>query len=147
MTNMNVTLKRIDQSFHFEGFGESNIAINIDGSKKIGGNDLGARPMELVLMALGSCASMDLISILKKQRQELKNLQIKIKGERDYSVTPAVFKKIDIHFILSGNLINGKVEKAIRLSMEKYCSVSEMLKSSVDIIYSFQIKGEKNGNF
>lgn len=136
---MKITLKRLDNAFHFEGVGESNIAVSIDGSKKIGGNDLGARPMELVLMALGSCASMDLISIIKKQRQELANIEIEINGERDYQKTPAVFKKINVHFVLSGKLQNDKIEKAVQLSMEKYCSVSAMLEKTAKINYSFKI--------
>lgn len=136
---MKVTLKRIDNAFHFEGKGISNVSVPIDGSTEIGGRNMGARPMELVLMGLGSCGAMDIISILKKQRQDLKDLKINIDAERDYDQTPAVFNEIKIEFIFFGSLEESKVEKAVALSMEKYCSVSAMLEKTAKITYSFQI--------
>jgi putative redox protein len=136
---MKVTLNRIDDAFHFEGKGISDVGIPIDGSTEIGGRNAGARPMELVLMGLGSCGAMDIISILKKQRQDLKDLKINIDSERDYDQTPAVFKEIKVEFIFYGKLEENKVEKAVTLSMEKYCSVSAMLEKTAKITYSFQI--------
>lgn len=136
---MNVELNRIDKNYHFEGTGISNISIKIDGSEEIGGSNAGARPMELVLMALGSCGAMDIINILKKQRQEPDEFKIEINGNRDFGITPAVFTDIHVTFILSGDLIKSKVEKAVNLSMEKYCSVLAMLQNKVKISYSFKI--------
>ena len=95
--------------------------------------------MELILMGLGSCGAMDIISILKKQRQDLKDLKIEIDGNRVYNQTPAVFTDIKIKFTFYGNLSNEKVEKAVSLSMNKYCSVSAMLEKTVNISYSFEI--------
>jgi len=137
---MKVTLNRIDQGFHFEGIGSSANHVHIDGSEEIGGSNSGVRPMELVLMGLGSCGAMDIISILKKQRQDLQDLKIYIDGKRDYKQTPAVFTEINIEFIFFGDLDKTKVEKAVSLSMEKYCSVSAMLEKTVKISYSFDIK-------
>ena len=137
---MKVTLNRVDQAFHFEGKGASDIAVNIDGSKEIGGNNLGARPMELILMGLGSCGAMDIVSILKKQKQEIIDLKIHIDGKRNYDITPAIFEEIKIEFVFIGNLNEDKVRKALTLSMEKYCSVSAMLSKTTVIKYSFQIK-------
>lgn len=136
---MKVTINRVNNDVHFEGTGISNVPISIDGADKVGGIDAGARPMELVLMAVGSCASMDIVSILKKQKQELKDIKINVEGERDYDQTPAIFTEIDVTFILFGNLDRNKVEKAVTLSMEKYCSVSAMLEKTVRINYSFEI--------
>jgi putative redox protein len=136
---MKVTLNRVDQNFHFEGIGTSEVPVNIDGSEDIGGSNSGARPMELILMGLGSCGAMDIISILKKQKQELKDLKISIDGERDYEQTPAIFTDINIEFQFYGDLDSAKVEKAVNLSMEKYCSVSAMLQKTVNITHSFII--------
>lgn len=136
---MKVTLNRVNDDVHFEGIGTSNVAVNIDGAEKIGGTDSGARPMELILMAVGSCASMDIVSILKKQKQDLKDLKINVEGERDFDKTPAVFTEINVDFIFYGHLDEKKVERAVSLSMEKYCSVSAMLEQTVRINYSFEI--------
>lgn len=136
---MKVTLNRVDQNFHFEGTGTSEIPVHIDGSPEIGGSNAGARPMELILMGLGSCGAMDIISILKKQRQDLQDLKILIDADRDNENTPSVFTKINIEFQFFGNLDSDKVEKAVNLSMEKYCSVSAMLEKTVSINYSFKI--------
>ena len=136
---MKITLNRVDQAFHFEGKGASDIAIHIDGSEDIGGSNLGARPMELILMGLGSCGAMDVVSILKKQKQEILDLKIHIEGKRNYDITPAVFEEINVEFLFYGNLKEEKVEKALKLSMEKYCSVSAMLSKTALIKYSYEI--------
>jgi putative redox protein len=135
---MRVELNRINKNYHFKGEGVSSIAINIDGSPDIGGENAGARPMELILMGLGSCSAIDIVRILKKQKQLLKEFNIHIDAERENQI-PAVFKTIDIHFILKGELEEKKVEKAIELSMTKYCSVTAMLEKTVKINYSFSI--------
>ncbi len=136
---MKVTLKRVDQGFHFEGVGTSKVPLHIDGSKEIGRNNSGARPMELILMGLGSCGAMDIVSILKKQKQDLRDILIKIEAKRDFDKTPAVFTEINLEFQFFGKLDYSKVEKAVNLSMEKYCSVSAMLEKTVNISYSFNI--------
>jgi putative redox protein len=136
---MKVVLSRVDEGFHFEGKGASDVKVHIDGSAEIGGQNAGARPMELVLMGLGSCGAMDIISILKKQKQNLIDLKISIDAERDKNNTPAVFTEINIEFLLFGNLDEDKVSKAVNLSMQKYCSVSAMLGKTALISYSYQI--------
>jgi putative redox protein len=136
---MRVELKRVDENYHFEGIGNSDVPIYIDGSREIGGNNSGARPMELILMGLATCGAMDIISILKKQKEVIKDLKIVVEGLRDYDQTPAVFTNIDIAFHFIGNLNDKKVRKALNLSMEKYCSVSAMLEGKVKINYSYKI--------
>ena len=136
---MKVALNRVDDGFHFEGEGSSSVKVHIDGSPDIGGKNAGARPMELVLMGLGSCGAMDIISILKKQKEELNDIKIIINAERDNNNTPAVFTEINIEFLFYGNLNETKVERAVNLSMQKYCSVSAMLEKTALISYSYQI--------
>jgi len=137
---MKVELKRLNDAVHFEGSGSGNVKVHIDGSEAIGGQGLGVRPMELVLMALGSCSSLDLISILKKQRQEITDVSITVEGERKDTV-PAVFTKIHLSIIITGIVDAAKAEKAAELAVKKYCSVHDMLAAGgVEISYSLVLK-------
>ena len=103
-------------------------------------------PMEMVLMAAGSCSSIDIVMILKKSRQDITDVEVKLEGERVDAV-PAVFSKINLHFIVSGNNLSEKhVARAVNLSMEKYCSVSIMLGKAMDITHSFEIVSTDTAN-
>jgi putative redox protein len=136
---MKVELKRVNDAVHFEASGSGDVKVHIDGSEAIGGQGLGVRPMELVLIALGSCSSFDLISILKKQRQEFKDVSITVEGERKDGV-PAVFTKIHMTINISGNIDLEKAKKASELAIKKYCSVHDMLSAGgVEITYSLNI--------
>jgi putative redox protein len=136
---MKVELNRVNDAVHFEANGSGSVKVHIDGSPEIGGQGLGVRPMELVLMALGSCGSLDFISILKKQRQEIKDFSVSIEGERKDAI-PAVFTKIHMTFHLTGNIDQTKAEKAAELAVKKYCSVHDMLAAAgVEITYSLDI--------
>ena len=105
-------------------------AVVVDGAPEHGGRNIGPRPMELILMGLGSCASFDVIAILEKQRQEVASCECILEAERADAV-PSVFTKITINFQISGNnLDESKVERAVALSAEKYCSVSKMLEEA-----------------
>lgn len=139
---MKVELKRVNDAVHFEATGSENVIVHVDGSEAIGGQGLGVRPMELVLMALGSCSSFDLISILKKQRQDIKDVSVIVKGERK-DATPSVFTKIHMTVNLIGNVDTAKAEKAAELAIKKYCSVHDMLAAGgVEITYSLKITTE-----
>lgn len=137
--SMQVQLNRVNDAFHFQAFGSESIAVNIDGSPDIGGVHAGARPMELLLMGLGGCTAIDVILILKKARQVIEDLKIEINGERDAEAHPAPFEKIHILFKFKGNLKPEKVENAIKLSMEKYCSATAMLEKTAEITWSYEI--------
>ncbi len=118
---------------------DSGHALVVDGSPGIGGRNLGFRPMELVLVGLGSCSAMDVLSILRKQRQQVSDVRVELSGERADAV-PAVFTAINVHYEVEGSDLNEKaVQRAVDLSMEKYCSVSHMLRATVRITHSFQI--------
>ncbi len=116
----------------FEATNGAGAKILIDGPADMGGENAGLRPMETLLSALAGCSAMDVIHILKKQRQELERLEIEVEGERADAV-PAVFTKIHLRFRAFGPLDLSKVQKAVELSMEKYCSVSKMLQPTVEI--------------
>ncbi|MCC9166842.1 OsmC family protein [Pontibacter harenae] len=136
---MQVNLTRVDQDFHFQATGASGVAINIDGSPEIGGHNAGARPMELLLMGLGGCSAIDVIQILKKQRQQIDSFDIQVTAERTPGEVPSLFKSINIHFILGGPLDKEKVKKAIDLSLDKYCSVAAILYKTATITHSFEV--------
>lgn len=136
---MEINLTRVDQDYHFEARGAANVAINIDANPEIGGHNAGARPMELLVMGLGGCSAIDIISILKKQRQQIASFDINIKAERQKVEEFNLFSNIHIHFILGGELDEEKVRKAILLSLEKYCSVAAILYKTATITHSFEI--------
>lgn len=139
---MNVKLKRIDDAFNFEAEGSSPVKVKIDAAEKIGGMNNGARPMELILMGLGGCSAIDIILILKKQKQVIKSYDIEISAERYEDRTPAIFKEIKVEYHFSGQIETKKLERAILLSATKYCSVSEILKPTAKIEYYYSLNGE-----
>ncbi|MBS3797311.1 MULTISPECIES: OsmC family protein [unclassified Pseudoalteromonas] len=97
-------------------------------------------PMEMVLMSAGACSSVDVVSILKKARQQVTGVQVQLSGERA-ETTPRVFTKINLHFIVTGTEVSEKhVERAVSLSADKYCSVAIMLEKSVQITHSFEVQ-------
>lgn len=124
---MKVELKRVNQASHYHATAPSSaVKVNIDGSPAIGGQEQGVRPMELVLMALGSCSVFDLVSILEKQRQQVENVDVEVTGNRRETI-PNIFTDIHLKFLLSGTIQLEKAEKAAELAVKKYCSVHDML--------------------
>jgi putative redox protein len=124
----------------FEAKSASGHSIIMDGSPEYGGENRGARPMELILMGLGGCASFDIVTILKKARQDITDVRCELQAERADSI-PAVFTKIHLHFVVSGRKVKpNQVEKAVHLSAEKYCSASKMLMDGgVEISHDFEV--------
>ncbi len=135
---MKIEIERVNEHVHLQAKNEQGITVDMDGSPEIGGENLGARPMQMILMALGGCTSMDMLSILKKMREDVKGYKVNVEAERA-TEHPMVFTKIHIHYILEGNLKKENVEKAISLSMYKYCSVTHMLNKTADITHSYEI--------
>ena len=124
----------------FIGKTASGHKVVIDGPPEGGGRDLGPRPMEMLLLGLGSCSSYDIVSILKKARQDIRDCKVHLDGKRAESI-PSVFTDIHIHYHISGKGISeAQVEKAIKLSSEKYCSASIMLGKTARITHSFEIE-------
>ncbi len=124
----------------FVGESETGHAVVLDGAPENGGRNIGMRPMEMLLIGMGACTSFDVVTILKKARQPIVDCVAEIQAERANEI-PKVFTKIHVHFVVTGDGLNeAQVERAVKLSAEKYCSASIMLSKSVDITHGFEIK-------
>lgn len=123
----------------FMGESETGHAVVLDGAPEAGGRNLGMRPMEMLLIGMGACTSFDVVTILKKARQPIVDCVAEIQAERAEEI-PKVFTTIHVHFIVTGKGLNiGQVERAVKLSAEKYCSASIMLGKSVQITHDFEV--------
>ena len=115
-------------------------AMVMDASPDVGGRDLGARPMEVVLMGAGGCSAIDVVHILRKARQDLVDCVVEVEGERA-AEDPKVFTRIHMHYVVTGRGLNpAQVERAIRLSKEKYCSATIMLAKTAEVTADFEIR-------
>ena len=124
----------------FVGESGSGHSVVMDGAPEAGGRNLGVRPMEMLLLGLGGCTAFDVVSILHKSRQAISDCEVEIEAERAEDI-PKVFTRIHVHFIVSGrDLDPNKVEKAVALSADKYCSASRMLEKAADITHDFEIR-------
>ena len=136
-----VELKRANEFSAFDAVDANGHTVKIDTSPETGGKNYGVRPMQLLLMGLGGCSGIDILSILKKQRQEVTDFRMSIEGDREQDVEPSLWQNITIVFEIEGNVDQDKAEKAVALSMEKYCSVAATLrKSGSDIKWKVVIK-------
>lgn len=135
---MKCRIKWLDH-MSFVGESGSGHSVVMDGAPEAGGRNLGVRPMEMLLLGLGGCASFDVVSILHKTRQKIDDCEVEIEAERAAEI-PKVFTRIHLHFIVSGrDLEESKVARAIELSAEKYCSASRMLGKAAVITHDFEI--------
>jgi len=135
---MKARVKWVEQ-VSFLGETESSHAVLMDGSPAAGGRNLGPRPMEMLLLGAGGCTSFDVMSILKKSRQAVSGCYVELDAERA-ETDPKVFTKIHMHFVVTGKGIKPEaVEKAIKLSAEKYCSASIMLGATAAITHNFEV--------
>lgn len=123
----------------FEATSSTGHKVLMDASAAVGGEDRGPRPMEMLLMGLGGCSGIDVIMMLEKGQQDVKDCQIEITSERAEGV-PAVYTKIHLHFKVFGKDLNEKrVSRAVGLSAEKYCSVSKMLEKTAEMSHDYEI--------
>ena len=138
---MKARIKWVEQ-VSFLGETESGHAVLMDGAAAAGGRNLGPRPMEMLLLGAGGCTSFDVITILKKSRQAVSDCYVEIDAERAES-DPKVFTKIHMHFVVKGKDVKPEVvEKAIKLSAEKYCSASIMLGATAAMTHDFEVVQE-----
>lgn len=140
---MTINLHRADDNYLLRATNEDGLTLDFNGGADLeGGNDDSFRPMQAVLAAVGSCSSIDIIFLLRKQRQDLKDLRIRLDSERREE-SPRLFTKIHVHYTLVGTIDEKKAERACRLSMEKMCSVSLMLKAGgVEITWGYEVVAE-----
>jgi len=137
---MKIEIKRVDNGVLLEAQNDTQNTLLIDGSEDIGGKNRAMRPMQLLLVALGGCTSMDVLSILYKQRQNIVHFSVEVDGEREQGVIPALYRNIHISFHFEGNIDKSKIERAIELSMIKYCSVAKTLEPTATITTSYTLK-------
>ena len=138
---MKITLERVNENFHFQLKNERGHIVNVDARPDFGGNDMGPSPMELVLMSVASCSGIDMISILKKQRQEITSFKAEVEGERVQVGEAKPFKNIHVVFFLEGTINEEKAQRAAQLSFEKYCSVAKTVEPTATIHYKVVLNG------
>ncbi len=136
---MKVTIERINEDYLFECKNAKGATLLLDNTSQEGAK--GVSPMESVLMAVAGCSGIDMVSILKKQRQEVTTFKAEVEGERHVVDEAKPFKKIQLHFFLEGEIDPRKAQKAAQLSFEKYCSVSKTLEPQVEVGYQVSVNG------
>lgn len=123
-----INLNRVNGDCGFDATDANGHVVRMDTSPETGGNDYGVRPMQVILMGLGGCSAIDIVMILKKQRQTVDGFSIKIEGEREKGKEPSLWEDVNIVFELRGKIDPEKAARACELSMNKYCSVAETLR-------------------
>ena len=141
MSTTKITLERLNDKMHFQCANEDGNTIQTDGSEAIGGEGKGVRPMQLLLMATASCSSIDIVMILNKMRVAFDDLKVEVEAESEMMDTYSRWKTIHLKFIIIGKDISvKKAEKAAKMSIEKYCSVSKALEHSSEISWEVEIR-------
>ena len=135
---MRVVVRRANAAVHFVAETAGGAQVSIDGAPAIGGQGLGARPMELLLAGLGGCSAIDVVGILAKQRQRVDDITVAVEGQRAGG-EPSLFERIHVHFTVRGPGDAAAVARAIALSMDKYCSVARVLEQTASITYSHDL--------
>lgn len=138
-----VVLTRANKHYAFDTTDENEVITKIDSKPEMGGEGYGARPMNLLLNALTGCASIDILSILAKKRQNITGYRVEVNGEREKGVEPSLWKEIFLTFIIEGEVTELAARQAIDLSLDKYCSVAATLKAAgATIKYSLVLNGK-----
>jgi len=135
-----IRLSRIDDHVNFIATNATDNSILMDGSEAIGGKGNGVRPMETLLMGVAGCSCIDIVLILKKMKQNIRDIKVDVKAERVKVADATQFKTIHLHYKLWGDIKEAKLEKAIDISLEKYCSVSKILEKTAKITSSYELK-------
>ncbi len=136
---MKIKIKRTDDDFAMEAVNEDGNLVHMDGGIKIGGHAGGFSPMQLLLAAVGGCSAIDVILILKKQKQNIEEFDVEVEGERVKIEDYSLYKDITLHFKIKGEVDQDKAERAVKLSIEKYCSVSKTLEPTAKISYKVSV--------
>jgi putative redox protein len=136
---MEINLIRKSGKFNFEAENEAGFKVELDAKQAIGGEGKGFRPMEMLLIGLGGCSGIDMVNILNKQKEEIQDISINIKATRKDEEIPAIFEDINIEFNLTGDLTQQKVERALQMTFDKYCSVANILERSAKINFTYTL--------
>ncbi|HXB44759.1 MAG TPA: OsmC family protein [Puia sp.] len=127
---IHIEVNRVHGDYGFEAKDDNGHTVRLDTSPETGGENFGVRPMQMLLMGLGGCSGIDIISILKKQRQQVEGFSMYIDGEREKGVDPSLWKIINVVLELKGDIDPEKARRACELSIDKYCSVAATLKAA-----------------
>lgn len=139
MPETRIVLNRVGEPFHFEAVNATGNSVHIDAGPALGGTGQGARPMELLLMGLAGCSGIDVVMILNKQRQKIDSIEIVATGDRGEAQEANPFTKIHLQFKLRGAIEASHLERAIRLSLEKYCSAAKTLEKAATITWEYTL--------
>jgi putative redox protein len=135
-----IELSRVSGDFGFDAKDENGHIVKMDSNPQSGGQDYGVRPMQMLLMGLAGCSAIDVISILKKQRQDVKDYKMVVNGDREAGKEPSLWQDITIEFHIYGDVDPDKAQKAVDLSVTKYCSVAATLeKAGAEIKYTVEV--------
>ena len=134
-----IELERLDKDFLMQAVNDRGNIVQLDASPQDGGQGKGFGPMQMLLAGMGGCSAIDVVKILRKQREPLEDIKITVEGEREQGAVPSLYQKVHAHFKLYGNINPEKAEKAVALSVEKYCSVAKTLEKTANITYSLEI--------
>jgi putative redox protein len=138
-----IEIHRVKGDFGFEAKDADGYTVRMDTSRETGGDNFGARPMQMLLMGLGGCSAIDIVAILKKQRQQVDDFKIEIEGEREPGKEPSLWKNVRIKYFLKGQIEHEKAKRACELSMGKYCSVAAtLLQSGTKITWNVKVNGK-----
>jgi putative redox protein len=127
---IHIEVNRVHGDYGFEAKDDNGHTVRLDTSPETGGENFGVRPMQMLLMGLGGCSGIDIISILKKQRQHVEGFSMYIDGEREKGIDPSLWKIINVVLELKGDIDPEKARRACELSIDKYCSVAATLKAA-----------------
>lgn len=140
---MKVALERINQEYLFEVRNPNGHRVLLDNKSKTEGSVKGISPMELLLMGLAGCSSIDVVAILNKQKINPTSIKMEVEGQRPENAVPALFNAITVKVLLEGDFSAEKAQRAVALSFDKYCSVSKTLEHTAKIDYEIYLNGEK----
>jgi putative redox protein len=138
---MKVALERINQDYLFKVTNSNGHSVLLDNKSKKEGEVAGISPMELLLMGLAGCSSIDVVAILNKQKLNPTSLKMEVEGERNETEIPSLFNKINVKVIVDGEISPEKITRAVQLSFDKYCSVSKTLEHTAEINYLIFLNG------
>jgi putative redox protein len=138
-----IKINRLNEDFHMEAINDEGARLEMDGSDEIGGQNLGMKPMQLLLAAVGGCSTIDVLVILKKQKQNVRSFSVEVEADKDKKGDYSLYKNVCLHFIIEGELDPAKAKKAIELSLDKYCSVAKTLEPTTTVWYTLTVNGNK----
>ena len=142
-----INVNRVEGDFGFEAVSDNGHTVKMDTSPESGGSNFGIRPMQVLLMGMGGCSGIDIVMILKKQRQSIDSFSMKIEGEREKGKEPSLWENVKVVFELTGNIDPDKAQRACELSMKKYCSVTETLRrGGTNITWEVRVNGTQNAD-